>query len=100
MAQLVLLVDAELGIVLRQVAYLDGEPAMVFELRDVVVHDRADAAEFDRSVAPGLPLVQSNGGLVADLDLPPALRATAEVGADLVSGAQSALGWLSARLRQ
>jgi hypothetical protein len=99
-AQLVLLVDAELGIVLRQVAYLDGEPAMVFELRDVVVHDRADAAEFDRSVAPGLPLVQSNGGLVADLDLPPALRATADVGADLVSGAQSALGWLSARLRQ
>jgi hypothetical protein len=99
-AQLMLLIDAELGIVLRQVAYLDGEPAMVFETRDVVVHVNADPAEFDRRIAPGLPLTESGGGLAADLDLPPALRATAEVGGDLLSGAQSALGWLSARLRQ
>ena len=94
-ARLVVLVDTELGVVLRSVAYVNDEPAARSELRDLTLLDTAEPTDFDRSIAPDLPLLDSDGAPINDLDLPPAARAVRDVGAELLSGAESALGWLS-----
>ncbi len=99
-ARLVLLIDTELGVVLQQQAYLDGEPTARSELRELTLHETADPEEFGRGIAPDLPLLDSDGAPVNDLDLPPAARAVKDVGAELLSGAESALSWLSAQARR
>jgi hypothetical protein len=99
-ARLVLLIDTELGVVLRQVAYLDDEPAARSELRDLTLHEDADPEEFGRGIAGDLPIADSDGAPVNDLDLPPAARAVRDVGAELLAGAESAFGWLSAQARR
>ena len=50
----VVVVDAELGILLRLTAYAGGNPVRRYELRDVT----ADAGEFRADLPPGLPTVE------------------------------------------
>jgi outer membrane lipoprotein-sorting protein len=95
-----LLIDAELGIALRQVSYLDGRPVSRYELRDVQSREAVDVAEFGAGIAPGLPVIQTNGEPIGDLDLPDSARAVGQVGAELFNGARSAFGWLAGQARK
>lgn len=93
-------IDAELGIVLQQVSYLDNEPVSRYELRHVQRREAIDVAEFGSGIAPGLPVIHTNGERIGDLDLPESARVIGQAGADLVNGARSAFGWLAGQARK
>lgn len=94
-ALMALAIDAELGIVLQQVSYLDNKPVNRYELRHLQPCEAIDVAEFGSGIAPDLPVIQTSGEPIGDLDLPPSARAVGQAGADLVSGTRSAFGWLA-----
>ncbi|HYK33044.1 MAG TPA: hypothetical protein VEV63_13835 [Streptosporangiaceae bacterium] len=99
-ALIALAIDAELGIVLQQVSYLDGNPVNRYELRDVQPCESVDIAEFGRGVAPDLPEIHTSGAPIGDLDLPPSARAVGQATTELVNGARSAFGWLTNQARK
>lgn len=96
--RIALLLDAELGIVLRQVSFVDGLPAVRFELRDVTVHQGDLPGDFGVEVGPGIPVIESDGGPLHDLDLPAPVIAAADAGTAVLSGMRSAVVRLSEEL--
>jgi hypothetical protein len=91
--RIVLLIDAELGVVLRQVSYVTGVPAVRLELRDLTT----DPSGFRIAVPPGLPVIESGGGPLDDLDLPAPAQAAGAAATTLLRGATAAAGWLQRR---
>ena len=91
-------VDAELGILLRQTCYTGGLATRT-ELRNVTAAARASGFRIDR--APGMRAVTDTGGLLADRDLPAPVKAAgaaavlAATGA--IAGAVAVTGWLQKR---
>lgn len=93
------IVDAELGIVLRQTSYVDGRPAIRYELRNVTAP--AGPEDFRIDLAPGLRAVTDTGGLLADRDLPTPLKAVGTAAGlaagGAIAGAVAVTGWLQKR---
>lgn len=94
------MIDAETGILLRQVSYVDDEPAVRFELRNVTRHLSAAPEDFGVDVPPEVPRIESDGDEVHDLDLPVPVRAAGEAAAAVLDGARSAWDRLSAQARR
>jgi hypothetical protein len=93
--RIALIIDAELGIVLRQVSYLDGRPAVRLELRDVTAASRA--GDFGLTAEPGLPVIESDGSPLHDLDLPAPVQAAGTAATALLHGVAAATSWLERR---
>lgn len=93
------IVDAELGVVLRQTCYAGGRPATRSELRNLTPDDNSDGTgAFGTDAAAGLRVVADSGGLFGDRDLPAPVQA-AGTGAALavggaIAGAVAVTGWL------
>lgn len=86
-------VDAELGIVLRETAYFEGEPARCIELRGV--NAEVDPRAFQMEIPAGTRTV--GAGLLSDMDLPTPVKA-AKLAAGLgVVGVVALTGWLQKR---
>ena len=86
-------VDAELGIALRETAYFEGEPARCIELRGVSAE--VDPRAFQMEIPAGTRTV--GAGLLSDMDLPTPLKA-AKLAAGLgVAGVVALTGWLQKR---
>jgi hypothetical protein len=91
-------VDAELGILLRQTAYVGEHPAVRTELRELMVRDGDTAEDFRIEPARGLRAVADSGGPLGDRNLPRVVE-TAGTAAGLavagaVAGAVALTGWL------
>jgi hypothetical protein len=91
-------VDAELGILLRQTTYVGEHPATRTELRDLTVRGGDAAADFRIEPTAGMHAVADSGGPLADRNLPRAaeaatMAATLAVGG-AVAGAVAVTGWL------
>jgi hypothetical protein len=89
-----LVVDAELGIVLRLSQYRGDALLQRYELRDVAPLS-ADGSELAVDIPPGVQVEHSDGGPLDELDLPPALRSalrTAGSAAKAVHGFIESLG--------
>jgi len=94
------IVDAELGIVLRHTSYFGGRPAICNELRnlspDAAARDGADV--FGPGAATGLRVVADSGGLFGDRDLPAPIAAAGTAAAltvgGVIVGAVAVTGWL------
>jgi len=99
-AWLSMAIDAELGIVLRQVSYLNGQQACRFELRDVRTRPSADAGDFGLDADPGLPVIESDGGPLGDLDLPGQVRAAGEAAATVLRAGRSLFDRLQGGMRR
>ena len=97
--RIVVLIDSDLGIILRQVSYADDQPVAWIELRELAALPEADPAEFGSAIAPGLPVISTDGEPLDDLDLPPVANSIRQVSSELLSGAQAAFGWLARQLR-
>ncbi len=93
--RIAVLLDAELGIVLRQISFVDDLPAVRFELRDVTDRSGEEPADFSLDPGPGIPLIESDGGPLHDLDLPEPVRAAGEAVTTVLGGVRSGLGPLS-----
>jgi hypothetical protein len=93
------IIDAELGIVLRQTSYVDGRPATRYELRNVAAPARPADLRID--LAPGLRAVTDTGGLLADRDLPTPVKAVGTAAGlaagGAIAGAVAVTGWLQKR---
>ncbi len=92
------IVDAELGILLRQTSYVGDQPAIRAELRGLAPLAHDVAGEFRIEPAPGVRVVTESGGPLPDLNLPRVAEAAA-AGATLaiggaVAGAVAVTGWL------
>ena len=88
--------DAELGIALRETAYFEGEPARCAELRDVSA--QVDPGAFRIDIPAGTRTV--GAGLLSDLDMPTPVkvgRLAAGLGA---TGVLALTGWLQKRPSQ
>jgi hypothetical protein len=91
------IIDAELGIVLR-LSYLVGDQlAVCLELHDVTVPSAEDPGDFAVHVPPGTRLVEGSGPL-AHLDIPTPLQAALTAGKAGLTGASAVAGWLQKRL--
>lgn len=93
------IIDVELGILLRYVGYLKDRPAVCFELHDVQPGRAADPAEFTVQVPPGTRVVESSSPL-AHLDLQRPVNAAKAAGALGMAGAAALSGWLQNRPRK
>jgi outer membrane lipoprotein-sorting protein len=89
--------DAELGIALRETTYFDGEPVSCIELRHVSA--QVDPGAFRIEVGPGTRTV--GAGPLSDVDLPGPLKAAKGAvvlgTAGVVAGAIALTGWLQKR---
>lgn len=83
--RIVVLIDSELGIVLRQVSCVDDKPVAWIELQDLVVDPDADQVEFGSAIAPDLPVISTGGEPVDDLDLPPVAKSIRDVSSGLAA---------------
>lgn len=86
-------VDAELGIVLRLAFLVDDRPAVCFELHDVTVAPADDVAGFGVEIPPGTRVVESTSPF-ALIDVPAPLLAAWTVGKAGLAGASAVAGWL------
>jgi hypothetical protein len=86
-------VDAELGIVLRLAFLVDDRPAVCFELHDVTVPPADDVAAFGVEIPPGTRVVEASS--VFDyLDIPRPVKAAWTAGKAGLAGASAVAGWL------
>ena len=92
-------IDPELGILLRLVGYFDGQPAACFELHGVQQCSATDPAEFTLEVPPGTRVVASSSPL-AHLDMQGPVRAAKVAGQLGMAGAAALSGWLQNRPRK
>jgi outer membrane lipoprotein-sorting protein len=92
-------VDTELGILLRLVGYFDGRPAACFELHEVQQLSAADPAEFTLEIPPGTRVVQSSSPL-AHLDMQGPVKAAKVAGQLGLAGVAAVSGWLQNRPRK
>jgi hypothetical protein len=84
-----LVVDAELGIVLRMICYAGDKQASLLEFRDVAPLP-ADDGEFAVDVPPGIRVEEFDGGMLDDLELPHAMRSAIRSAASAAKAAESA----------
>ena len=96
--QIAVIIDAELGILLRYLGYLKGRPAVCFELHDVQPCSAADAADFSIEIPPGTRVIESSSPL-AHLDLQRPVNAVKAAGAIGMAGAAAVSSWLQNRPR-
>jgi hypothetical protein len=89
----VVVVDAELGIVLRLAFIVDGRPAVCFELHDVTVPAADDPGEFRIRIPPGTRVVEAST-VFDHLDIPGPVKAAWTVGKASLAGASAVAGWL------
>ena len=91
-----MVVDAELGILLRNTTYVNGRPATRIELRDLRPLD--EKTSFRIAPRSGMRSVGESGGPLGDLGLPrpaeAAATAAATAGALAAAGAVAVTGWL------
>ena len=87
--RLEMIVDAELGIVLRQTWYNGDTQVMRSEFRDVAPLP-ADGNEFLLDVPPGIRVDHSDGGLLDDLNMPHAVRSAMRSAGSAAKTARSA----------
>ena len=92
-------VDAELGIVLRLVGYFGRRPAACFEQHEVQRLDTADPAEFTLEVPAGTRVVESSSPL-AHLDMQGPVKAAKVAGQLGMAGVAAVSGWLQNRPRK
>jgi outer membrane lipoprotein-sorting protein len=92
-------IDTQLGILLRLVGYFDGRPAACFELHDVQQIGAADPAEFTLEIPPGTRVVESTSPL-AHLDMQGPVKAAKVAGQLGLAGAAALSGWLQNRPRK
>jgi hypothetical protein len=86
-------IDAELGIALRETTYFRGEPVRCLELRDV--SGQVEPGAFRIEIPAGTRMV--GAGLLSDLDMPSPVKA-AKIAAGLgVVGLTALTGWLRKR---
>jgi hypothetical protein len=86
-------VDAELGIVLRLAFLVDDRPAVCFELHDVTVPPADDVAGFGVEIPPGTRVVEASG-VFDHLDIPRPVKAAWTAGKAGLAGASAVAGWL------
>jgi hypothetical protein len=95
-------VDAELGVVLRQTRYLGERPAIRAELRNLTTPTRP--ADFRLPTPAGRREVSDAGGPFGDRDLPGPVKTAASAAAlaagGAVAGAAALTGWLQKRRAQ
>ncbi len=91
-------IDTELGILLRLVGYFDGLAAC-FELHEVEQLSAADPAEFTLEIPPGTRVVESSSPL-AHLDMQGPVKAAKAAGQLGLAGAAALSGWLQNRPRK
>jgi hypothetical protein len=87
-----LVVDVDLGILLRNTTYVDGQPTTRIELRDV--QPLEDSASFRIVPGPGMRSVTDSGGPLGDLNLPWPAEAAATTATLAAAGAVAFAGWL------
>ena len=68
-----LVVDAELGIALRQTAYANEAQVMCYEFRELAPLS-ADGRELDLDVPPGIRVEHTDGWLLEELSIPDGMR--------------------------
>jgi hypothetical protein len=89
-------VDAELGVLLRHTTYVNDQPATRIELRDLRPLD--ELTSFRIVPRPGLRSVTDSGSPLADLNLPRPAEAAAGAAATATAlaaaGAVAVTGWL------
>jgi hypothetical protein len=86
-------VDAELGIALRETAYFEGEPVRCIEFRGV--SSQVDPRTFRIDVPAGTRTV--GAGRLSDLDMPAPVKAARLAAGLAVAGAVALTGWLQKR---
>ena len=86
-----LVVDAELGIILRQTWYAGDAQAMRYEFRDVAPLS-ADGSEFAFNVPQGVRVEHTDGWLLDEMDIPEGMRSAIR---STGSAAKAAHGFLS-----
>ena len=86
-------VDAELGIVLRLAFLVDDRPAVCFELHDVTVPPADDVAGFGVEILPGIRVVEA-ASVFDHLDIPRPVKAAWTAGKAGLAGASAVAGWL------
>jgi outer membrane lipoprotein-sorting protein len=85
--------DAQLGIALRETSYFQGEPFHCIELRDV--SDQVDDGVFRIDIPPGTRTVKA--GRLSDLDMPTPVKAARLAVGVGVAGVVALTGWLQKR---
>jgi hypothetical protein len=85
-------VDAELGVLLRNTTYMNDQPATRTELRDLSPLD--DKTSFRIVPGPGVRSVTESGSPLADLNLPRPAEAATTAAALAAAGAVAVTGWL------
>jgi hypothetical protein len=83
-------VDAELGIVLRRSWYMGDRKVMYSEFRDVAPLS-ADGGEFTLDVPPGIRVEHTDGRMLEELDMPPAMRSAIRSAESAAKAAESAV---------
>ena len=87
-----LVVDAQLGVLLRKTTYVNDQPATRTELRDLRPLD--EKPSFQIVPRSGMRSVTDSGGPLGDLNLPRPAEAAATAAALTAAGAVAVTGWL------
>ncbi len=93
-------IDAEFGIIVRQVTTVDGTPVARFEVREVAEGEVAGPDAFWLAADPDMPEIESDGGALDGLDLPVPVRAAAQATGTLLAGTAKALGRMAGQARR
>jgi hypothetical protein len=83
-----LVVDAELGIMLRMICYAGDKQASLLEFRDVALP--ADGGGFAMDIPPGIRVEEFDGGMLDELDMPHAMRSAIQSAESAAKAAESA----------
>ena len=89
-------VDAELGILLRLAFLVDDRPATCFELHDVTAPWAGDPAQFRIQIPPGTRVVEASS-VFDHIDIPGPVKAAWTIGKTGLAGASALAGWLAER---
>jgi hypothetical protein len=87
-------IDAELGILLRLIYRLAGQPELCLELRGVGVRPPREPAAFRIDIAAGARVVPDTGRLLDEANAPAPVKAAAHLAARAVAGATAAGSFL------
>lgn len=85
-------VDAELGVLLRNTTYVNDQPATRTELRDL--RPAGEPSRFRVTPEPGMRSVADSGGPFGDRDVPRPAEAAATAATLMAAGAVAITGWL------
>ena len=85
-------VDAELGVLLRNTTYVNDQPATRTELRDL--RPAGEPSRFRITPEPGMRSVADSGGPFGDRDVPRPAEAAATAATLMAAGAVAITGWL------